>query len=281
MEIDYCLVAIDSEQRFVLRLLNLEHHLQENKTLSHLSQKLKKVYIEYILGSVILGNRYDDQEVTLFKLILDSHLRLNCEVSPKGAFRTSLFPQEIRKNFDGDLSGQLHVARMKSNKEVYQSMIELDAIEVSEIFQNYIKQSNQTDAFFWIYSDEENLSKNYAMWIERLPQTSDQDWSLISNIHQSKDTFFNAVTCSNDPDQIMNKILPFPFKILTVQKPFFHCGCTLEKVIDAIRLLSHEELVDIFMEGDGISTRCDYCEKIWQVEDKDIKDLIQISSTKH
>lgn len=282
MDQDYLLIAVDPDSKFAIRFLSLEHSLKNLLDIQKPGPDLRKEFITAALASVILGSRSDEQESTLYKLNFEeSDLTINFEVSPKGPFRAAIFPAENRALYSGQETGNLKVTRLKKNNEIYESVIELNTQGVKETFQDYLKSSVQTQSVLRVHADEKDLNKNFALWVEKLPQTELKDFTKFTKRFDNTGLFKDSVLTTNDPDKIIQALFPETIRILTVLKPHLRCSCSKEKIIEALQLLPTEELVEIFMDGNGIETQCDYCKTVWHVEDSEFTDLIKTSSAIH
>ena len=273
MDKDYIIIATDLKNRFAIRLACLHHSLKKSLESHQMAKTLEPFYCNFVLASVLLGSRSDDLETYLFKLKLkDNPFHINAEVMPTGPFRTAIYPTENKNQFNGEITGELHVTRLKKNDELYQSMTALSPNNIQESFQHYINQSIQRDSLLILNGQNKNLDQNFGIWVECLPQTTQEDWLVLKNhlLSQNLEALINQTT---DPDKICNALFKNDFRILAVTQPRLECGCNKDKILGALQLLQTEELVELFIDGKGIETECDYCHKVWHVDDSEIKDL--------
>lgn len=278
MKEDYIIMAVDSMSKVSIRLMSLKHLVQESLEQKKIEGDLCDGLTFMLLGSTILGSRYDDQESILFKLKLAHQpININCEVSPKGAVRSAILGDVSKISELKNLSGELFVARLKKNDQVYQSITQWEG-SIENAFREYLVQSVQTDCQFWTYSEGE---LKYALWVERLPQTTEEEWKSIIEKFDDYEKFLKCVEKQEDPDVIIRNLFDDPIRILAVTKPKLICTCTHERVITSLHSLPYEELVELFMDGTGVTLYCEYCGKGYMVEDKEIQDLIKGSQEKH
>lgn len=280
METDYLLIAVDSQKKYAVRFLSLGHAVRESIRSKNISPTIATILAEHLLSSVLLGSRHDDQESTLFKIKLnDPILSLNCEVSPKGAFRSAIFPKEHKLlDLKGFFDGFLQVIRLNKKTETYQTVVEFGSHTLHQAFEEYLSKSVQTASVFLINADTKNHKKNYAIWIDKLPDTDTDEFEKFIADFKNEKRFEKAIGASNDPDKIVAALFDEPITILAVTKPVMECSCSKEKVMDALTVLPNEDLVDIFLKAQGITINCDYCEKEWFVSDEEIKKLMKAST---
>lgn len=282
MDKDYLLIAVDPDRKFAIRFLSLEHAARESLALKKLPASLEAPYLELLLSGVLLGSRVDDQESKLFKLHLSPlNLRLNCEVNPRGPFRSAVFPREGAKDFAGPLAGELHVTVLNQKNETYTSSIELNAAGLTQTFRDYLEMSVQSQSLFFTNPDPSNPAKNFSLWIEKLPGTSHEEWHAVWERFADGKLFQESFQKDNDPDRIMAALFDRPPQILAVTKPSLFCPCNLEAFKKALELLPKEDLLELFMEGKGIESQCDYCGKTWRVDDESVRDMLGIKPVMH
>lgn len=282
MDRDYLIIAVDSQKKYAIRFLSLPYVIQESLKLHEPGPVLAHVYAEFLLASTILGSRLDEQESILFKMkTAEGGLSVNCEVSPRGSMRSAIFPRENRAPESLDLTGFLKVVRLNSGNEVYESIVEMRGEGVQELVRKYLATSVQTHSLFFVNADVANLSDNYALWIEKLPGTPVKEWESFQSKYLQTDFFKKSFLGTDDPDVIIGRLFDDPISILAVTSPKLTCLCSKEKVVGALKLLSAEDLADIFMQGQGVSTECDYCRKTWQVTDEEVKKIMNVKPTLH
>ena len=283
MKEDYLLISVDPQSQVAIRLMNLKHTIAESIKLHRIENKtLQKVLAEHILGAVILGSRNDEQQSILFKLQLSNYpISINCEVSPNGLFRSAVFPPENSDKIGDDFKGTLKVVTLKKGNETYQSIINIEEGSVLETYRKYIKRSVQSQSKFFLNTDLEIYDNNFALWMEKLPDTENKDWKSFIKPFNKKDFFVNSFSSTTDPDQIVNNLFPGTIKILAVTKPRLYCSCSKERILESLKLLPNEQLVEIYMDKAGVETLCDYCHRVWKIEDKEIQELIKMSGSVH
>jgi redox-regulated HSP33 family molecular chaperone len=282
MKEDYLLIGVDLKDQFAVRFLSLGHALETSLELHKPGSDLARLYAEFVLGSVLLGSRMDEQQATLYKLKFeDPKLTINCEVAPQGAFRSAIFPPENKDDELKKAPHQLCIVLLKQKDDVYESYIEVDSKDVSENFQNYLNKSVQTDAIIWVHVDLDNLKNSFGVWVERLPTTTQEVWDQWSQALKQKDHFLKSFSKTDDPDKILKNLFLEPIRILAVTKPSLLCSCNKERIIGALKLLPEADLVEIFMDNKGVETVCDYCHKVWSIEDAEIQAILKMKSILH
>jgi molecular chaperone Hsp33 len=54
----------------------------------------------------------------------------------------------------------------------------------------------------------------------------------------------------------------------------FHCGCSFERVLGALKILGEAELEDMIVKDNGAEAICDFCGNVYQATSDDLTQLI-------
>jgi len=54
----------------------------------------------------------------------------------------------------------------------------------------------------------------------------------------------------------------------------FHCGCSFDRVLGALKILGEAELQDMIIKDDGAEATCEFCGNIYQASSEDLTQLI-------
>lgn len=279
MKEDYIVIAVDAKKQIAIRFLCLEHGITESLQLHKIPDKLHDFYTQAVMGSVLLGSRSDEQESMLFKFSLEqSELTLNCEVSPRGFFRSAIFPQKNKAQFVTKDKGMLTITVLKKNLKTYQSVVQMRNGSAEETFDDYLINSHQNRSVMVLHEDISKPHRYFGLWLDALPDTSEEDWEKFAKPFQNKKHFIESFKNSTDPDKIVQNLFVEPIQVLAVTKPKLECSCSKDKILDGLASLPNEDLVEIFMDGQGVETQCDYCHTVWTVNDAELQALMKSSS---
>jgi molecular chaperone Hsp33 len=53
----------------------------------------------------------------------------------------------------------------------------------------------------------------------------------------------------------------------------FQCTCSLDKVLDSIRMLPSDEIDNIILNGESVEVVCEFCQKKYVVDVEEIKKI--------
>ena len=122
-----------------------------------------------------------------------------------------------------------------------------------------------------------DMTKNHGLLIERLPGTADEDWDDFQTRFADGERFVESFQNTSDPDQMMNYLFDRNFKVLKVLFPALTCSCSQERFMKALELLPRQDLMELFISNQGITSQCEYCQKVWEADDRQVRKLLGIS----
>ena len=160
-----------------------------------------------------------------------------------------------------------------TNGQMYQGIVALPTVgeasdggdgSIASLLENYLSNSQQTQTRMWLREDGHVME---AMLLERLPDRSED----------AATPAWNAVTAQADAI-FKEHFMPFPYtewlqfsfaghdvKVHPSQAISFACSCSIERVLNALKLVGEDELKPLIAENGKIETRCEFCGKAYEV----------------
>ncbi len=177
--------------------------------------------------------------------------------------------------------GFLYVIRDIGYGYPYSSTVELVSGEVGDDVANYLVTSEQTPSalLVGVFVGGEGVSASGGLLLQVLPKAA-RDEALVELLEErvAKLTGFT-------PLLMAGKTLPEMFEELLgdlglaifpeSQIVQFHCGCTYNRVLGALKLLGEDELQDMIEKDDGAEATCQFCGKIYQASSDELAQLIE------
>jgi molecular chaperone Hsp33 len=149
--------------------------------------------------------------------------------------------------------------------QMYQSIVSMEADSVATILEGYLSNSQQTDTRVWLREDGEAVE---AAMLERLPER-----------HEDMDVKAWAATAAQLDATFALPFMPFPYsewlsmtfvgqdvRVHPAQAVKFACPCSMERVLNALKLVGKDELVPIIDETGQIQTQCEFCGARYEVD---------------
>ncbi len=183
--------------------------------------------------------------------------------------------------------------------ERFQGIVELKGKTLAEALINYFQQSEQINTYLFLAADDQSVA---GILLQVLPQQSDKslkkdvfeteqqvqlDWESIVHLTST----ITAQELLNLPNQeILHRLYinhEEDVRIFDTERLSFQCSCTRDRMENALRLLSHAEILDIIKEKNTITVTCEFCNQKFEFDAVDVALLftdtasINISGTKH
>lgn len=176
--------------------------------------------------------------------------------------------------------GYLHVVRDVGYGQPYSSTVELVSGEVGDDVASYLVTSEQTPSalLVGVFVGETGVTAAGGILMQIMPKAA-RDLDLIrlleSRVSQLSG-FTPLLQAGKTLKQIMGELLGdldlfiFP----ETQEVSFHCGCSFQRVLGALKMLGEAELQDMIEKDDGAEAICQFCGEVYQANESQLAQLI-------
>lgn len=179
--------------------------------------------------------------------------------------------------------------RDRSQGQPYQGVVPLEGDTVAEALEGYMRRSEQLDTQLWLAADDEHAN---GLLLQKLPLEGGTAASVFEPEAEARATevWERAVTFANtlerdellavDPATLMRRL--FWEETLAVYEPMpcaFRCSCTRERVAAMLVSLGEQEVDETLAEMGGIHVDCEFCNKSYDFDTVDCKQLFVTSNT--
>ncbi|MDF5717046.1 MAG: Hsp33 family molecular chaperone HslO [Rhizonema sp. NSF051] len=177
-------------------------------------------------------------------------------------------------------SGYLYVVRDIGYGYPYSSTVELVSGEIGEDVAHYLITSEQTPSavVLGVFVGAQGVTAAGGLLVQVLPKAA-RDESLVELL-ESRVAALSGFT----PLLQAGKTLPEIFEDILgdlslnifpeTQILRFHCGCSFERVLGALKMLGVAELEDMIAKDDGAEATCDFCGTVYQASSAHLAQLI-------
>ena len=177
-------------------------------------------------------------------------------------------------------NGYLHVVRDVGYGQPYSSTVRLVSGEIGEDVASYLVTSEQTASalLVGVFVGEMGVTAAGGILLQIMPKAA-TDRALIelleSRVSQLSG-FTPLLREGKTLKEIMNQLLGdldlfiFP-EDNTVR---FHCGCSFERVLGALKMLGEAELQDMIEKDEGAEAICQFCGEVYQANETQLTQLI-------
>lgn len=196
---------------------------------------------------------------------------------------------ELPPNADGKLdvgsaigrNGYLYVVRDVGYGQPYASTVELVSGEIGEDLTYYLATSEQTPSalVLGVFVGADGVEAAGGLLLQVLPKAA-RDESLITLLESRMAQLSSFTTHLRD-----HKTLPEIFESLVgdldltllpgEQAVRFHCPCSSNRMLGALKMLGVEELQDMIEKDDGAEATCHFCGEVYRASASDLSQLIE------
>ncbi len=177
-------------------------------------------------------------------------------------------------------NGYLYVVRDVGYGYPYSSTVELVSGEIGDDVTHYLATSEQTASalMLGVFVSKQGVTAAGGLLLQVLPKAAN-DEELVETL-SSRVAALSGFT----PLLRSGKTLPDIFDRLLgdmglhvlpeVQMLRFHCRCTRERFLGALKLLGVAELQDAIEQDDGAEGTCEFCGEVYHASSADLTELI-------
>lgn len=176
--------------------------------------------------------------------------------------------------------GYLYVVRDIGYGYPYASTVELVSGEIGDDVSHYLVNSEQTPSalVLGVFVGSSGVQASGGLLIQVLPKAS-RDEELVQTLESRVEALSgftpllqSGLTLPEIFDQLLGDM--GLVMIPETQLVRFHCGCSFERVLGALRMLGEAELQDMIEKDDGAEATCHFCGKVYQASSDELAQLI-------
>ncbi|MDY6898280.1 MAG: Hsp33 family molecular chaperone HslO [Cyanobacteriota bacterium] len=177
-------------------------------------------------------------------------------------------------------NGFLYVVRDIGYGYPYSSTVELVSGEVGEDIAHYLVTSEQTPSaiVLGVFVGAQGVTASGGVLIQVLPKAA-RDEALVKRLESRiavLQGFTPLLQAGKNLPEIFQDILGdmglhiFP----ETQILRFHCGCSFDRMLGALKILGEAELQDMIAKDDGAEATCDFCGEVYHASSDQLAELI-------
>ena len=177
--------------------------------------------------------------------------------------------------------GYLYVVRDVGYGYPYSSTVELISGEIGDDIAHYLVTSEQTRSALvvGVFVGAEGVTAAGGILIQVMPKAA-RDEALVQTLESrvaKLSGFTPLLQAGKTLPEIFEQILgDMDLVILPeVQLLRFHCGCSFDRVLGALKMLGEAELQDMIEKDDGAEATCHFCGEVYQASSSELAQLIE------
>ncbi|MEM8640824.1 MAG: Hsp33 family molecular chaperone HslO [Cyanobacteria bacterium P01_G01_bin.54] len=177
-------------------------------------------------------------------------------------------------------NGYLYVIRDVGYGYPYSSTVELVSGEVGDDVASYLLNSEQTPSalLVGVFVGATGVTASGGLLLQILPKAARDD-SLVELL-ESRVTALRGFTPllqqgATLPEILHNLLGDLGLNIAPeVQMVRYHCGCTFDRMLGALKMLGQEELQDMIDTDGGAEATCHFCNTVYRADRAHLNRLI-------
>lgn len=175
--------------------------------------------------------------------------------------------------------GQLVVTRDPGIGEPYRGVVNLVSGELAKDLAYYLSESEQSPAAVVLGVKcvrEGRVASAGGLLVQLLPGVSDEEALALTDCIRSLGAVSSRLTEGQGPREWLAQIFPDGCSILGEVPARFFCGCSMERVERALKLLGSDEIRAVLDggDGDGSDVVCGFCKMAYTLHPARLRALI-------
>lgn len=176
--------------------------------------------------------------------------------------------------------GYLYVVRDIGYGYPYSSTVELVSGEIGDDVAHYLVNSEQTPSalVLGVFVGATGVTAAGGLLIQILPKAA-RDEALVETLESrvaGLAGFTPLLQAGKTLPEIFGDLLgDMGLEIFSERQMLrFHCGCSFDRVLGALKILGEAELQDMILKDDGAEATCDFCGNVYQASSDQLAQLI-------
>jgi molecular chaperone Hsp33 len=176
--------------------------------------------------------------------------------------------------------GYLYVVRDIGYGYPYSSTVELVSGEIGDDVAHYLVNSEQTPSalVLGVFVGAAGVSAAGGLLVQILPKAA-RDEALVETLESrvaGLAGFTPLLQAGKTLPEIFGDLLgDMGLEIFSERQMLrFHCGCSFDRVLGALKILGEAELQDMIIKDDGAEATCDFCGSVYQASSDQLAQLI-------
>jgi len=176
--------------------------------------------------------------------------------------------------------GYVYVIRDVGFGYPYSSTVELVSGEIGDDLTHYLATSEQTPSALMVgvFTDSQGVSAAGGLLIQIMPKAA-RDETLVELLESRLSTltgFTSLLQAGKTIPAIFDELLGDMGLVILpeVQMVRFHCSCTHDRVLNALKLFSEVEIQEMIQDDQGAEATCEFCSTVYHASEGELTELL-------
>lgn len=176
--------------------------------------------------------------------------------------------------------GYLYVVRDVGYGYPYSSTVQLVSGEIGDDVASYLVSSEQTPSALMVgvFVGAEGVTAAGGVLVQVLPRAA-RDEALVETLESRMAAltgFTPLLQAGKSLQQIFADLLgDMGLQIMPdTQMLRFHCGCSFDRMLGALKILGQDELRDMIEKDNGAEATCHFCNEVYRANSDQLEQLI-------
>lgn len=174
-------------------------------------------------------------------------------------------------------AGLLTVTKDLQLKSPYQGVVNLVSSEIAEDIAYYLTESEQTPSAMGLTTipdDQGGIAVAGGFLIQSLPPANDAALETLTARIAAMPPLARLLFDGASPKDILDRIFgDIPYEILGHQDVAFHCGCSRDRIEQALITLGVDEIRSLAERGEDTVITCEFCREPYAFTPEDLRRL--------
>ena len=172
-------------------------------------------------------------------------------------------------------NGYMVITITPDKGERYQGIVPLEHDTLSECIESYFEQSEQLKTRLWFATNTtEGSAKACGLFLQVLPVDKQKSIEDFTHLEALSNTIKDEELLNLDGHTVLTRLYHEDNPRLFDPQPVsFRCGCSRDKIADAIVNVGKDALLEDAKEQGAIKINCQYCLKEYQFNKRDIENI--------
>lgn len=179
--------------------------------------------------------------------------------------------------------GYLYVVRDVGYGYPYSSTVELVSGEIGDDLTHYLVNSEQTPSalLLGVLVGTEGVRASGGLLLQVLPKAA-RDEALVQTLEEraqiiQQTGLTSLLQAGKTLPEILEQLLGDMGLVILpeIQMIRFHCGCSFDRMLGALKILGEAELRDMIEKDDGAEATCHFCGEVYQASSHELAQLIE------